>query len=59
MDYPITYISDGVNATKAHVITTATRIRKDKSVIEKVSTFYALHKKGDDWEMYVISDVVC
>ena len=48
----------GVNKMKAHVITTATRIRKDKSVIENVSVFYAFHKKGDDWKMYAISDVV-
>ena len=48
----------GLNKTKAHVITTATRIRKDKSVIEKVSAFYAFHKKGNDWKMYAISDVV-
>ena len=48
----------GVNKTKAHVITTATRIRKDKSVIGNVAAFYALLKKGDDWKMYAISDVV-
>ena len=31
----------GTNSTKGHVISSGTRIRKDKSVIEKYTVFYA------------------
>lgn len=48
----------GVSATKAHVISTGTRIREDKSVIERYSAFYAFHKKGSEWKMFAISDVI-
>jgi len=58
VDYPITYIADGhcVSLDTYPVIPDDRRI--EKSVIEKVSAFYAFHKKGNDWKMYAISDVV-
>ena len=46
------------NSTKGHVISSGTRIRKDKSVIEKYTVFYAFTKTDDGWKMYAISDVI-
>ena len=48
----------GVNSTKGHVISSGTRIRKDKSVIEKYTVFYAFTKTDNGWKMYAISDVI-
>ena len=39
-----TYVH-GVNSKKGHVISSGTRIRKDKSVIEKYTAFYAFTKQ--------------
>ena len=52
-----TYVH-GINSTKGHVISSGTRIRKDKSVIEKYTVFYAFTKTDDGWKMYAISDVI-
>ena len=43
---------------KGHVISSGTRIRKDKSVIEKYTVFYAFTKTDNGWKMYAISDVI-
>ena len=48
----------GVNSEKGHVISSGTRIRKDKSVIEKYTAFYAFTKTTESWKMYVISTVI-
>ena len=48
----------GTNSTKAHIISSGTRIRKDKSVIEKYTVFYAFTKTNDGWKMYAISDII-
>ena len=48
----------GTNSTKGHVISSGTRIRKDKSVIEKYTVFYAFTKTNDGWKMYAISDII-
>ena len=48
----------GVNSKKGHVISSGTRIRKDKSVIEKYTAFYAFTKIRDGWKMYAISSVI-
>ncbi|MDC1035414.1 hypothetical protein OAQ98_02930 [Alphaproteobacteria bacterium] len=48
----------GTNSTKGHIISSGTRIRKDKSVIEKYTVFYAFTKTKDGWKMYAISDVI-
>ena len=48
----------GVSKTKAHVISSGTRIRKDKSVIEKYTVFYAFTKTDNGWKMYAISSVI-
>tara|TARA_B100001540_G_C15263785_1_gene398256 strand:- start:210 stop:371 length:162 start_codon:yes stop_codon:yes gene_type:complete len=47
-----------LNSTKGHVISSGTRIRKDKSVIEKYTVFYAFTKTDVGWKMYAISDVI-
>ena len=52
-----TYVH-GTNSTKGHIISSGTRIRKDKSVIEKYTAFYAFTKTDDGWKMYAISDVI-
>ena len=52
-----TYVH-GVNSEKGHVISSGTRIRKDKSVIEKYTVFYAFTKTNDGWKMYAISDII-
>ena len=52
-----TYVN-GINSTKAHVISSGTRIKKDKTVIEKYTVFYAFTKTNDGWKMYAISDVI-
>ena len=48
----------GCNENKAHVIASGTRIRKDGSVIEYFSAFYAYTKTEDGWKMFALSDVV-
>ena len=48
----------GTNSTKGHVISCGTRIRKDKSVIEKYTVFYAFTKTNEGWKMYAISDII-
>ena len=48
----------GTNSTKGHIISSGTRIRKDKSVIEKYTVFYAFTKTYDGWKMYAISDII-
>ena len=45
-----TYVH-GVNSEKGHVISSGTRIRKDKSVIEKYTAFYAFTKTDKGWKM--------
>ena len=52
-----TYVH-GKNSTKGHLISSGTRIRKDKSVIEKYTVFYAFTKTDNGWKMYAISDVI-
>ena len=42
---------------KGHVISSGTRIRKDKSVIEKYTAFYGFTKTDEGWKMYAISSV--
>ena len=51
-------LGHGSNSNKGHVISSGTRIRKDKSVIEKYTVFYAFTKTDDGWKMYAISDVI-
>ena len=50
--------TNGTKSTKGHVISSGTRIRKDKSVIEKYTVFYAFTKTNDGWKMYAISDII-
>ena len=52
-----TYVH-GTNSSKGHVVSSGTRIRKDKSVIEKYTAFYAFTKTNEGWKMYVISNVI-
>ena len=48
----------GVSKTKAHLISSGIRIRKDKSVIEKYTIFYAFIKTDDGWKMNAMSDII-
>ena len=48
----------GVNSKKGHVISSGTRIRKDKSVIEKYTAYYAFTKTDKGWKMYAVSSVI-
>ena len=52
-----TYVH-GVNSEKGHIISSGTRIRKDKSVIEKYTAFYAFTKTDKGWKMYAVSSVI-
>ena len=52
-----TYVH-GTNSSKGHVISSGTRIRKDKTIIEKYTVFYAFTKTVDGWKMYAISDII-
>ena len=52
-----TYVH-GTNSTKGHVVSSGTRIRKDKSVIEKYTAFYAFTKTDKGWKMYAVSSVI-
>ena len=48
-----------LSTTKAHVILrTADRVRKDGSLIETASGFYAFKLTGRNWQMFALSDVV-
>ena len=48
----------GINETDAHMVASATRCRKDGSIIERVHGFYAFTKEGGSWKMYALADVV-
>ena len=39
-------------------MSSGTRIRKEKTIIEKYTVFCALTKTDDRWKMYAISDVI-
>ena len=48
-----------VSESKAHLLLrNARRLRKDGSVIEDASGFYAYTKVEGDWKMFAISDIV-
>jgi hypothetical protein len=47
-----------VTETKAHIVMRNTRrLRKDGSLIEEASAFYAFNRTGDGWKMFALSDV--
>jgi len=46
-----------INETSAHAVASATRCRKDGSIIENIQGFYAFTKDDDNWKMYVIADI--
>jgi len=45
-----------VNEREAHAIASATRCRKDGSIIEGVHGFYAFTKTNDGWKIYAVAD---
>ena len=47
-----------ITETSAHVVASATRCRKDGSVIERVHGFYAFRKTQGMWKMYALADQV-
>lgn len=48
----------GINETSANVFASATRCRKDGSVIEYVRAFYGFKKVDGQWKMHVLADIV-
>jgi hypothetical protein len=52
------YEVSAVNETTAHMAASATRCRKDGSVIEHVHAFYAFTKTDDGWKMYAMADII-
>ena len=47
-----------VTESKAHVLMRNTRrLRKDGSLIEEASAFYAFTKTKDGWKMFALSDI--
>ena len=47
-----------VTEKKAHIVMRNTRrLRKDGSLIEEASAFYAFARTGDGWKMFALSDV--
>jgi len=48
----------GINANSANVIASATRCRKDGSIIEHVSAYYGFKKVEGQWKMHVLADIV-
>ncbi len=51
------YEVSGINETTAHMVASATRCRKDGSVIEHVHGFYAFTKTDVGWKMYAMADI--
>ena len=48
-----------VGESKAHLLMRNTRrLRKDGSLIEEATGFYAYKKVGGEWKMFAISDIV-
>ena len=48
-----------VGENKAHLIMRNTRrLRKDGSLIEEATGFYAYKKVEDNWKMFAISDII-
>ena len=47
-----------VQIRRKGMLFSGTRIRKDKTIIEKYTVFYAFTKRDDGWRMYAISDVI-
>jgi hypothetical protein len=49
----------GISPTKAHVVLrNAQRLRKDGSLIETVSAFYAFTRTATGWKIFAISGIV-
>ena len=46
-----TYVH-GANYSKGHVISSGKRIRKDETIIEKYTVFYAFTKTDDGWNSF-------
>ena len=48
----------GYNGKTANIISSGKRIKKDRTLIEEYSAFYAFKKIGSEWKMYAISQVI-
>ncbi len=48
----------GINQLSANIIASATRCRKDGSIIEYVSAFYGFKRIDGQWKMHVLADIV-
>jgi hypothetical protein len=54
----ISYEVVAVSPTKAHVVLrTAKRLRKDGSLVETISAFYAFTKTSAGWKLFAISGI--
>jgi len=47
----------GVSDTNAHMTASATRCRKDGSVIERVHGFYSFTQIDGSWKMYAVAEL--
>lgn len=52
-----TYEINGISETNAHMTASATRCRKDGSVIENVHGLYSFCRVGGAWKMYAIAEI--
>ena len=48
----------GYNGKTTNIISSGERIKKDRTLIEEHSAFYAFKKIGSEWKMYAISQVI-
>ena len=48
----------GYNGKTANIISSGKRVKKDRTLIEEYSAFYAFKKIGSEWKMYAISQVI-
>ena len=48
----------GYNGKTANIISSGKRVKKNRTLIEEYSAFYAFKKIGSEWKMYAISQVI-
>ena len=48
----------GYNGKTANIISSGKRIKKDRTLIEEYSAFYAFKIIGKEWKMYAISQLI-
>ena len=48
----------GYNGKTANIISSGKRVKKDRTLIEEYSAFYAFKKIGSEWKMYAVSQAI-